>query len=101
MSQTRRNPAAPPARTVREGADDLDGALAKRFPPGVLLRDVRFQANETRTLQHGLGARPRGVFPSLPRGEEILLKQLTSDETSVKIENASSGDGVVDLWVYQ
>lgn len=103
MTDPRRNRTDNPTDDQRRGeqADDLQGALAKRLPPGVLLEAVAFKATERRTLRHGLGVRPRGVIPSCSRGTATFLFQVSADAQGVTLENATSNEAAFDLWVYR
>jgi hypothetical protein len=100
---TRRNLSLQPQEDQRrrEQADDLEGALKQRLPPGVLLEGVSFKALERRTLRHGLGVRPRGVMPSVARGAATFLYQLGADSSGITLENATSNEATFDLWVYR
>lgn len=103
MTDPRRNRTGDERADQRQGeqADDLQGALAKRLPPGVLLEAQAFGALERRTLRHGLGVRPRGVIPGVPRGAWTSLYLVSADAQGVTLENATSTPATFDLWVYR
>lgn len=101
MSERRNLTGAPAVdQAGRERSDDLDGALRRRMPPGVLLTGIAFKALERRTIPHGLKTTPRGVMPSVPRGGATLLVQMGLTGDSVVLENATSNEATYDLWVY-
>lgn len=88
-------------QSVDDTVDDIEAALAAMLPPGVLLVDVAFASGETRTLQHRLGVRPRGVFASLPRSGAISLVDEGRTDSAVTLRNNAGAAGSVDLWVYR